>query len=174
MATPRQRPVALLTVISALALSGCGGISSGTAEKSADAIRAAETKLPSDYTYVLTSSCGERALLGTYEIAVAGADRVVSAKPADAKPADGKPADAKPADAETSPMATTDYPTIKALLESALGAGPKAEVEFEADAAGLPARLSIDPEPDASDDEECYRFAGITPGAPVPGRRSPG
>ncbi|MFI1995496.1 DUF6174 domain-containing protein [Actinoplanes sp. NPDC020271] len=145
-------------MISALALSACGGISSGTAEKSAEPLRAAEAKLPPDYSYVLTSSCGERALLGTYEIVVVQG-RVVSGTRIDAPEILAVP---------------PEYPAVAELLDSALGAGADAHVEFEADAAGLPARLTIDPDPNGIDDEECYRFSGITPGTRVPGRPSPG
>lgn len=153
MADFRQRRAAWLVLAAALTLSACGGISSGTQEKTRDAISAAAEKLPRDYTYLLTSNCGERALIGTFRIVVNDQDRVVSGKPADA--------DSNPG--------VTEFPSLKALLDQALGADKKAEIEFEADAAGLPARLSIDWEPDALDDEECYRFAEITPAARVPG-----
>ncbi len=158
MADHRQRRAALLTLIPALALAACGGISSGTAEKSADAIRAAGAKLPSDYSYVLTSTCGERPLLGTYEIVVA----------------QGRAVSGTPVQAPDDVPAGVEYPTITTLLDNALGAGANADVVFETDAAGLPARLSIDPDRNTSDDEECYRFTGITPGTRVPGRPSPG
>ncbi|GAA2913605.1 hypothetical protein Acy02nite_69910 [Actinoplanes cyaneus] len=147
----RGRRAALLTVIPALALSACGGGSSGTAGKSADAIRAAGAKLPSDYSYVLTSGCARQSLRGTHEIVVVQG-RVTSVTPVDVS-------------------AAVDYPTVTALLDSALGAGAEADVEFGTDAAGLPARLSIDPDRNTSDDEQCYVFSGITP---VPGQRSPG
>jgi hypothetical protein len=141
-----RRRAALLTLISALTVSACGGISSGTADDTRDAIRAAAANLPQHYAYVLTSNCGERALIGRYEIVVADRDRVVSGKPADA--------DANPG--------VSEFPTIASLLDQALNADSKAVIEFEADPAGLPARLSIDPIPEAVDDEECYTFTGIT------------
>ncbi|WP_436528960.1 hypothetical protein [Actinoplanes sp. HUAS TT8] len=157
MADFRERRAAWLTVAAALTLSACGGISSGTGESTRTAIRDAAAELPPRYTYLLTSTCGERALIGTYEIVV-DQDRAVSGKPADA-------------DTNTY---VTEFPTIRALLDAALNADAKAGIEFEADAAGLPARLSIDPEPDALDDEECYRFTAITPVTGVPGKPSPG
>lgn len=124
-----------------------------------DSIRAAAERIPPDYSYRLTSSCGERALIGTYDIVVQDRDRVVSGARADGA---------------ASMIENLEYPTIKALLDDALRADSPAEVEFETDAAGLPARLSIDGEPDAIDDEECYVFAAITPVTRVPGRPSPG
>jgi hypothetical protein len=159
MADLRQRRAALHTLAAALTVSACGNTLSGTTGATRDALTAAAEHLPPSYSYVLTSTCGERALLGRFRIVVRDRDTVVSGEPADA---------------ETNPDAnldTGDYPSIAALLGVARDAGPDAVVEFETDAAGLPRRLSIDNLPDAIDDEECYAFADIQPVAAGPSPR---
>ncbi|BCJ41016.1 hypothetical protein GCM10010168_46850 [Actinoplanes ianthinogenes] len=153
MAALRRRRTALLTAISALTLSACGNTLSGTPGASRDAVHAAAANLPSRYTYVLTSTCGERALIGRYRIAVDGAA------------ATGEPL------GPDSNQDVTHYPAITELLAEVDTAGPDAVIEFQADAAGLPASLTVDPVPNAIDDEACYTFTDIRPGAP---RESPG
>ncbi|WIM94315.1 hypothetical protein ACTOB_006332 [Actinoplanes oblitus] len=152
MADSPQRRTALLTAIAALTLSACGNTLSGTATATRDAVHAAAANLPGAYTYVLTSNCGERALIGRFRITV-----------------DGQVATGEPVGAEVDP-GVTHFPAIAELLAEVDTAGPDAVIGFETDAAGRPARLSIDPLPDATDDEACYTFADIEPMAP----RDPG
>src|SRR5690349_15129916 len=149
MADTRQRRTAVLTAALALTLCGCGGTPSGTTRKAHDAVRAAAEKLPADYTYVLTSNCGERLLLGTWKIVVHAPGGVASAS---AVGPDSNP--------NVSP---SDLPTIEQLLSRVGDAAPDAEITFTTDPAGLPEHLTIDPIPQAIDDEECYDFADIRP-----------
>ncbi|GAA4588266.1 hypothetical protein BJY16_008503 [Actinoplanes octamycinicus] len=150
MADSRQRRTALLTVITALAVSACGTTLSGTTAETRDAVHVAAANLPSHYTYVLTSTCGERALIGKYRITVAG-ERVTG----------------EPADRDTNPD-VAHYPAIAELLAETGTAGPDAVIEFTTDAAGLPASLTIDPMPNAIDDEACYTFSDIRPRPAAP------
>ncbi|WP_157441676.1 DUF6174 domain-containing protein [Actinoplanes awajinensis] len=148
----RPRRAALLTVTAALTLSGCSSTPSGTT------VRAVAGTLPDHYSYVVTASCGERAVIGTFRIVVRDRDVVVSAEPAD------------PESTVQVPLAS--FPTLKYIVEQVESAEPDAVVEFTTDAAGRPAHVSIDHRPNAIDDEECYDITDIQPlpSAPVASR----
>lgn len=102
--------------------------------------------LPQSYRFVLTSSCGERPLLGTYEITVHD-EMVIEAKNLDP-------------DYPYQPD-VMELPTLGDLAELARAAPAESVVEFVVDENGLPRSLSLDPVPDAIDDEECYRVSHL-------------
>ncbi len=100
--------------------------------------------VPAAYSYVLTSSCGERSLIGTYRVWVEG-DRVVRAEPV----------------GRVSRPALEDVSTIADLEAKIEHAGPEAVVKVKRDGAGLLTSVSIDPRQDTIDDEECYEVSGL-------------
>jgi len=101
---------------------------------------------PAGYSFVLTSSCGERSLIGMYRVRVEG-DVVVRAEPIGRR---------------ASRPALEDVPTIADLEARIEHAGPDAVVEVERDDTGLLTSVSIDPRQDTIDDEECYRVSHLT------------
>lgn len=137
-----------LTVLAALA--GCGErgpVSSPPASSSpsASAFSGPTGQLPASYRYVLASACGERALIGRYDVVVR----------------DGVVVRAEPHDRHSSRPRLADVPTLQDLRTKAEEAGPKAVVELVEDADGVPVSLSIDHLPDAIDDEECYEVSDL-------------
>ena len=101
---------------------------------------------PQDYRYVLTSSCGERGLLGDYDVVVL----------------DGKVTSAESLN-EDYPYRPdpSEVPTLVDLFAKAQSASSGAIVEFVLDEAGLPKSLSLDPVPNGTDDEECYEVSHL-------------
>jgi uncharacterized protein DUF6174 len=126
-------------VLMALSVSGCSWSS-----RESYAI----PDLPADYRYTLTSSCGERALIGRYQVVVN----------------DGAVSTAEPMDSDTPPPRLADVPTLEGIVEKANQAESDADVELELDDAGVPVSLSIDHDPDLIDDEECYDVTDFVPG----------
>ena len=55
----------------------------------------------------------------------------------------------------------SDFPTLADLLAKADHAEPDAVVDLHVDDSGVPSYLSIDHDPAAIDDEECYRVTGV-------------
>lgn len=125
----------LLVVGPAVLLGGCGGRDLPTTSA-----RVAE-RLPSSYSFVLTASCGERDLHGTYAVAVRSGE-VVRARRLDRQ--------ARP------PVRLDLVPTLPGLVALAEDAGGEAEIGLDVDDDGLPVALRIDHVPGAIDDEECY------------------
>lgn len=105
------------------------------------------SNLPSDYRFVLKSSCGERGLLGRYKVVVRDG-RVSSVTSLNT-------------DYPYQP-ALAEVPTLQGLLEKARSARAKAAVDLELDEAGLPKRLAIDHVPNGVDDEECYEVSELS------------
>lgn len=131
----------VLAVAPALLVAAC----SGGSEQTAATGPATPATLPAAYSYTLTSSCGERSLIGTYRVRVA----------------DGVVTDVDPRGRAMAPPDLGDVPTI-ADLEAMIGAAePDAVVEVERDVDGLLTSVSIDHVPDAIDDEECYAVSGL-------------
>jgi hypothetical protein len=125
-------------------LSGCG-----------DSVQqaAVEWVEPPRYTYVLESTCGERALIGRYRITVENG-QVVKAEGLD-EPARRTVADSPP---DTIP---TLAQLITELNEARRTRAGVADLETDP-ATGHPTRITIDPEPNAIDDESCYAISGVT------------
>jgi hypothetical protein len=135
----------LLAALCALVQSGCGATSS-TEVAPARTRSVSPSSLPTSYRYVLTSSCGERALIGDYRISVRDGT-VRSAVAVDPQADPGLPLQA--------------YPTLQALLVMAETAGPQAVVDLQLSPAGIPVSLTIDHLPNAIDDEECYKIGSL-------------
>ena len=139
------RRAAVVLAASSLGLAACGPASptsSGPLSPSA----ASERALPTSYEYVLTSTCGERGLLGDYRVVVRD-DQVTEVVGLD----------------ETYPYepGPDEVPTLADLLEMAGSAETDAVVDLRVDPDGVPVSLSIDHVPTAVDDEECYAVSEL-------------
>jgi predicted small lipoprotein YifL len=108
--------------------------------------RVAGGELPTSYRIVLTSSCGERSLLGRFRLRVRH-DRVVDAQPL--------------GESRMAGLRLDDVPTLAGLVDKAKNAEQDAVVDLRIDDAGIPTSLRIDHIPEAIDDEECYRVTGL-------------
>ncbi len=149
-----RRPRFSAAVTVCALLTGCGSQIVGTGtdnttNESAEAHPSSSLQSgtpPESYTYVLTSSCGERGLIGDYDVVVENGD-VVSAKSRNV----------------TYPYKPdlSEVPTLAALIAKAQSAPPQSVIEYTVDDAGLPKSLSLDPIPNGIDDEECYRVTGL-------------
>ncbi|WP_232838481.1 DUF6174 domain-containing protein [Streptomyces geranii] len=110
---------------------------------------------PAAYVYTLTSSEGERSLIGTFRVTVRDGS-VVKAVGLDES---GRGAVAR---------APEEVPTIGALLDRLSRAHDEgadtAEAEYAPD--GHPVRITLDPLKDAVDDEESYVIRGYEPAQP--------
>jgi hypothetical protein len=104
--------------------------------------------LPASYRMVLHASCGERRLIGSFDLVVRD-DRVVKAGPARV--------------VSRAALRLSDFPTLADLVDKAEHAEPDAVVDLRLDENGVPRSLSIDHLPQAIDDEECYRVTGLRP-----------
>jgi hypothetical protein len=102
--------------------------------------------VPESYRFVLTSSCGERGLLGDYRVAV-HRERVTSVENLN----EDYPYQPQP----------SEIPTLGDLLSMAESAAPQSVVKFLVDGKGLPKQLSLDPVPNGVDDEECYSVTSL-------------
>ncbi|MEU7722123.1 DUF6174 domain-containing protein [Streptomyces tibetensis] len=147
-------PSLLLIAGLAWATTSCGEkAASGTAgTESAPAPSGTAWKEPSSYTYTLTSSEGERALIGTFHVTVRD-HKVVKAAGLD---------DSSRRVVKQSPAAV---PTIAVLLDELAQArrenADTAEAEYAAD--GHPARITLDWEKNAVDDEALYVISAYEP-----------
>jgi len=140
------RAAALVTIVAAL-LAGCGR-SGPAARPDEDGSPAAPDWSTASYSYSLDSRCGERAFMGIYRVVVEhGA--VVSAVPADASRERAESAEQ-----------LASFPTVASLLARAQAKGAAAPSEFHLDqATGVPTWISFEGDPNATDDEECYRIS---------------
>lgn len=145
--TPRALSHAALLAGLLCTLAACG-----TETKSATPQHRAPWQEPGAYTYTLESSEGERALIGTFRIAVRDGT-VTKAKGLD---------DNGRRTLETAPDAV---PTLGELLEELDQArhddADTAEAEYAAD--GHPVRISLDWEKNAIDDEAQYVIRDFEP-----------
>lgn len=139
---------ALTLLVTVLVLGACSTVNSNS-ETSAEQ-PALSWEPPEAYSFTVTSECGERNFLGTYDVTV-NAGEVVELRVHE----DGWP-HARPEDA----------PSLEDLLDHARNPAGDAVVDYRADDAGRPMEVSIDHDPRAIDDEECYRIRGI---AELPG-----
>lgn len=129
----------LLAVVPVLA-AGCGDGSQAPARAGGTQ----RTELPASYSFDLTSSCGERSLIGSYRVWVE----------------DGRVSKVEPAGRTPRPR-LDDVPTVADLEAMIDDAETDAVVEVERDDEGVLRSVSIDHLPDAIDDEECYEVAGL-------------
>ena len=108
--------------------------------------------VPAAYRFTFRSTCGERTLIGTFEVTVE----------------DGNVTDYRALDgpAGAFPGAAADIPTLGDLQRRAqeAEANDEATVEMESDPDdGHPTSIEIDWIPNAIDDEECYVIESYTP-----------
>ena len=141
---------------SGASVSGEGSSTSSPTPSSSFSSFAESWKEPASYVYTLTSSEGERSLIGAFRVTVR----------------DGKVAKAVGLDASgrgAVERAPEEVPTIKGLLDKLARAHDEgadtAEAEYAPD--GHPVRITLDPEENAVDDEESYVISGYQP-APAP------
>ncbi|GAA0307310.1 DUF6174 domain-containing protein [Streptomyces turgidiscabies] len=118
-------------------------------------------KEPASYAYTLTSSEGERSLVGTFRVTVR----------------DGKVAKVVGLDESgrgAVRRAPEEVPTIGGLLDQLARAHDEgadtAEAEYAPD--GHPVRITLDPEENAADDEEAYVITDYEPQSAAAGKKS--
>lgn len=104
------------------------------------------------YTFVLDSSCGERALIGRYAVTVE--DSVVTA-------VEGLPSSDPQVSAAAGEL-VEDVPTINELTNRASSTEHVSELSFDP-VTGLLMSVTFDGNPDAIDDEECYQISDYSP-----------
>jgi len=132
-------------------LAGCatGGASS---RPSAEVLTAGATDWSTaSYRYTITSSCGERAFLGTYHVTVEEGRirRITTDDP----------------DEQITDWSDGELPTIADLVHRAQADGDDAPSELVLDPrTGIPTRMSFEGDPNAIDDEECYEISDYQPG----------
>ncbi|MDO8107036.1 DUF6174 domain-containing protein [Isoptericola sp. b441] len=141
--------VALLAVAS---LAGCGSAEVAGVAGAAQqwAARGSDT-----YSVTVTSSCGERLLIGTFDVHVVGGV-VTSVEGLD-----------EPGRRAAQVATVGEYvPTVTSLLSRlAITHREHApEVMFDP-ATGMPTHVVLDPLPGSLDDQECYDFSDYSPGA---------
>lgn len=132
--------------------SGEGSSTSSPTPSSSFSSFAESWKEPASYVYTLTSSEGERSLIGTFRVTVR----------------DGKVAKAVGLDESARGVvkhAPEEVPTIKGLLDQMSRAHREGADTAEAEYApeGHPVRITLDPEKEAIDDEESYVISGYEP-----------
>ena len=156
---PRSRVPALLPAF--VALTACTAPVSAAAPSSTSSSTptsiptAAGWQEPADYSFAVTSWCGERMFTGDYRVEVAGGE-VVASQRHDATDGEWKP---------------VDYlqwvPTLGDMLEEVARAtdAPEAgEVTLESDPAdGHPIVVRVDHLANAIDDETCYEITAYEP-----------
>lgn len=147
MPVPLRSPFAAAVAVCAV-LTGCGSQVAGADPDPSSSVQSGTP--PESYTYVLTSSCGERGLIGDYNVVVENGT-VVSAESRNAR---------YPYEPDLS-----EVPTLADLIAKAASA-PQSVIEYTVDDAGLPKSLSLDPVPNGIDDEECYRVTGLRESEP--------
>ncbi len=141
---------------SGASVSGEGSSASSPTPSSSFSSFGESWKEPASYVYTLTSSEGERSLIGTFRVTVR----------------DGRVAKAVGLDESARgavERAPEEVPTIRGLLDQLARAhhegADTAEAEYAPD--GHPVRITLDPEENAVDDEESYVISGYKP-APEP------
>lgn len=140
-------------VVAVLAVAVSGVVAACGSESSSGTASTRPTwREPASYTYTLTSSEGERSLLGTFEVTVR----------------DGKVTRAVGADEDSRRVAREAdgrMPTIGDLLAEADAArgedADRVDVDHAAD--GRPTRISLDWDEDAIDDEAVYEIRDYRP-----------
>lgn len=102
---------------------------------------------PADYTFTAQGSCGEQSFIGEYEVGVR----------------DGRVADVEPLRRGWD-IPVESVPTLADLLQRAREADAQGDAEVWTDPDGVPRWISLDPMPDAIDDETCVLVTDYRPG----------
>jgi len=144
-----RRALLVVALGSGLLLAACSPDPAPAPQVSGPSAAASATSSPvaASYTYVLVSSCGERALSGAFSVTVTDG-RVASVEGLD---------DA----GRSAAVAVEDVPTIAELTARAAREDPT-DVAYDTES-GVLSMVAFDPIPDAIDDEECYLVGGYTP-----------
>ncbi len=139
--------IALATV---LLLGACAGTGPGPTAQSA-----AQWQEPAQYEYTVDSRCGERLLIGRFQITVA-----------DGKVTKAAGVDEAAQRIASDPKLLANLPTLKQLLdeyETARHEGAHvAKAEFDP-ADGHPTKIELDPLKNSIDDEACYQISDYRP-----------
>ncbi|USQ76011.1 DUF6174 domain-containing protein [Ornithinimicrobium cryptoxanthini] len=99
---------------------------------------------PPDYSFTAQSSCGERGFIGSFAVTVEG----------------GEVTHVEPLGDSWEGVTPAMTPTITAMLDEAREAlAQGGVVEVAVDDAGVPSWISLDPMPNAIDDEACYAIS---------------
>jgi hypothetical protein len=152
----RALALAVLAVPASAALSACAS-GAGPAVDPAVAVSASTAWAAAgsdDYAFTLTSSCGERLLIGTYRVTVTDGTitEVVGVDETGVRIA-GEGHDL------ASQIPTLDELQVRVLDTDA---DDVTEATFDP-STGYPASVTFDPEPQAIDDEECYVVTDYAP-----------
>jgi hypothetical protein len=142
MTDGRWRAAVVATLVAATAaLAGCG-------DSGADTVApASQWQEPSRYSFVLDSTCGERALIGRFRIMVEQG-RVTKVEGLD-----------ESAQRALEGGRNDIAPTLRQLLQeldSARRAGAEVADITTDPADGYPTKITIDPAANSTDDESCY------------------
>lgn len=151
MSRPNTSTSAWLLAALGVALTGCGGQQgpelAAPAVTTTPSSTQSDAALPKSYAFTLTSSGGERGLIGDYRVRVRD-ERVTSVENLN----DDYPYEPK----------LFEIPTLQDLVDRAESARTETVVEFVefvVDDTGVPQSLSLDPVPNAIDDKECYEVS---------------
>ncbi|MEU1300617.1 DUF6174 domain-containing protein [Streptomyces shenzhenensis] len=157
-AARRALPRLVLTGAMVWAATACGGAAgAGSAGTTAAGPGRTGWEEPAAYTYTLTSSQGERALIGTFRVTVRDGE-VVAAVGLDAS---GRRV------VRQSPAAVPTLGGLLAELDRARRAdAATAEADYAAD--GHPTRIALDQEENTVDDEALYVVSAFRPARPQP------
>ncbi|WP_124343215.1 DUF6174 domain-containing protein [Cellulomonas algicola] len=151
----RRWAVGTGAVVLVAGLGGCGdGIPAGPVPGAAEAAERWADGGVDSYAYSLTSSCGERLLIGSYRVTVT--DGAVTA-------VEGLDEVGRRIAGEAQDLVSA-VPTIAALLDRVVDADASTVPEATFDDAGVPTAVTFDPSPGV-DDEECYAVADVEPTA---------
>jgi hypothetical protein len=136
----------------AFTLTACGGSSSPTTPRASgelDDIDSAQqvwrdAKLQS-YAFTVTSSCGERAGIGTYAVTV-----------------DPDGSHVQPDDPTSGPTAVRSIDDLFAQIQQAIDLhADRLDVSYD-QSLGFPKQIDVDYHLNGIDDEECYRVSGFS------------
>lgn len=132
---------------------GCGVFGPTHVDGAAEAQRTWTSSGVDSYIVTMTSTCGERLMIGRFEVEVVDGS-VTTVTGLDGP---GRVAAEVPALPEV-------VPTIAELLDRLVSADSKhvPEASFD-DATGIPTHVLFDPVPNGIDDEECYDLTDFTP-----------
>lgn len=150
MTRPRTATATLIAAV--FAFTGCGDqtirpeLAEPAASETTSTETAVATTLPKSYEFTLTSSCGERGLLGDYRVTVR--DELVRA------------VENLNDDYPYEPT-FDEIPTLQDIVDLAESARPDVVIEYIVDDTGVPRSLILDPVPNGTDDEECYEVTDL-------------
>ena len=143
---------ALGTAATVVVLAGCSAATPTEVAGAAEARQTWASNGVDTYTVTVTSSCGERLLIGRFAVEVVGG-AVASLTGLD-----------EPGRRAAETALSESVPTVADLLDrlASLDAAQVPEATFDV-ATGVPTQVVFDPLPNAVDDEECYDLTAFEP-----------